>query len=168
MDYWKIGVIALALAPAPSGAEEVLRNWFGDPFFQVRRALQPCPEPLGPFINEEQRLRETHYRSERGTRCWLEKKCSKPNSYMYDADIARDVKARFEKSPKLVDSSLWVTVQRRFVWIEGCARSPRAGKEIEALLRDVPDIDRTIVFVSTKPGAAPAYRTLAPGQRRGG
>ena len=157
----------LALAAPGASADEVVRNWFDDPFFQVRSAIADCPMPLGPYVNEEQRMHETHYRLERGLRCYLEKKCSKPSSYMYDADIASAVRARFEASPRLRDASLWVTVQRRFVWVEGCARSAHGPREIEAVLRGVPDVEKVIVFVSADPRAPPPYRTLGPGQRRG-
>jgi len=155
--------IALLLVP-PCLAEEAVKNWFDDPYFQVRSAIAHCPTPLGPFTTHEQMLKETHYRSERGTRCWLEGKCSKPSSYMYDADIAQAVRARFEGSPKLKDASLWVTVQRRFVWIDGCVRSARGRNEIETLLRGVPDVEMLIVNVMRAADAAPPYRTLAPRQ----
>ena len=156
-----------AVLAATAGSGEELRNWFDDPFFQVRSAIADCPMPLGPYVNEEQRMHETHYRLERGLRCYLEKKCSKPSSYMYDADIASAVRTRFDASPQLRDASLWVTVQRRFVWVEGCVRSSRGQREIEAVLRGVPDVERVIVFVSADPRAPPPYRTLGAGQRRG-
>ena len=157
-------VVLLGAWPASAG--EVVRNWFKDPFFQVRSAVTNCPMPLGPYGTEAQRLQETHYRSERGLRCYLEKKCSKPSSYMYDADIAAAVRARFEASPALRDATLWVTAQRRFVWVEGCAARKDAQRKVELLLKDVPDIERVIVFVWDGRTEAPPYRTLAPGQRR--
>jgi len=168
MQRWHAAsVIVIALAAPGASADEIVRNWFDDPFFQVRSAIAACPMPLGPYVNEEQRMHETHYRLERGLRCYLEKKCSKPSSYMYDADIAAAVRARFDTSPRLRDASLWVTVQRRFVWVEGCVRSPRGQREIEAVLRGVPDVEKVIVFVSADPRAPAPYRTLGPGQRRG-
>ena len=77
-----------------------------------------------------------------------------------------DREPRFEASPKLKDASLWVTVQRRFVWIDGCVGSARGRNEIETLLRGVPDMEMLIVNVMRAGDAAPPYRTLAPGQRR--
>ena len=150
----------------PATADEVLRNAFRDPFFPVRGAIPACPEPLGPFMTEEQKLRQTHHRLERGTRCWLAKKCEKPSAYMYDADIARDVRARFEASRNLRDASLWVTVQGRLVRVEGCARSAHANSQIKALLRGVPDVDGLILNVTTNPRSVPPYAILGPGQRR--
>jgi hypothetical protein len=162
----RLALAAALTASAPALGEEVVRNWFRDPFFQARDAKPDCPVPLGPYITESQRLQETHYRSERGLRCFLEKKCSKPSSYMYDADIAAAVRARFAASPALRDASLWVTAQRRFIWVEGCVASRDGERKIEMLLKDVPDIDRLIVFVWSGRGGAAPYRTLQPGQRR--
>lgn len=161
-----LAAVAIIAATLPVvAADTVLRNWYDDPFFPVRTAIRDCPQPLGPYADEEQRLRETHYRSERGLRCHLEGKCAKPSAYMYDADIARDVIVRFDKSRKLRDATLWVTVQRRFVWVEGCVASKSAEREIEALLKGTPEVDRVIVFVSHQRGEAPPYRTPAAGQR---
>jgi hypothetical protein len=158
--------LAAILVALPATADEAVRNWFKDPYFQVRAGFPRCTEPLGPYATEEQMLKETHYRSERGTRCWLEGKCSKPSSYMYDADIAQAVRARFDASAKLRDATLWITVQRRFVWIEGCIHSARDEKDIDAIMKDVPDVERVITFLARDASAAPPYRTLAAGQRR--
>jgi len=154
------------LVPSSARSDEVVRNWFNDPFFAVRSAIVDCPRPLGPYVTEIQRLQETHYRSERGLRCYLEKKCSKPSSYMYDADIAAAVQSRFAASRALRGASLWVTVQRRFVWVEGCVASKGGQREIEALLKGVPDMERLIVFVWGGRGGQAPYRILRPGQRR--
>ena len=162
----KFLLIAL-LAPLAASAQEIVRNAFNDPFFQIRSGIASCPEPLGPYMTEEQKLRQTHHRLERGTRCWLAKKCDKPSAYMYDADIAREVRARFERSRALHDASLWVTVQGRLVLVEGCARSSGAKREIGDILRGVPEVDGVVVNMATKPQAPPPYRTLAPNQRRG-
>ena len=158
-------VAAAALAVAiPAGAEDI-RNAFGDPFFAVRSAIAGCPEPLGPYVTHEKMLAETHYRSERGTRCYLEGKCARANSYLYDADIAATVKGRFEKSRELGDASLWITVQRRFVWVEGCVRSAADRARIERVVRGVPDVELVIVNVD-RLGAKPSYRVPEPGQHR--
>jgi len=50
------------LAPLAAPGEEIVRNWFNDPFFQVRSAIANCPVPLGPYGTEADRMRETHYR----------------------------------------------------------------------------------------------------------
>lgn len=160
-------VSALALiATARAGAqgEEAVRNWFGDPYFQVRSGTANCPVPLGPYLTERQMVMDSHPRAERGTRCWLEKKCAKPSAYLYDPGIAQAVRARFESTDKFREASLWVTVQRRFVWIEGCVRSRRTQAELEQLVRDIPDVEQVIVNVSQGVPATPAYRAFPAGE----
>lgn len=156
----------IGAAPAARG-EEVLRNWFGDPYFQVRSGTANCPVPLGPYLTERQMVMESHPRAERGTRCWLEKKCAKPSAYLYDPGIAQAVRSRFESTDKFREASLWVTVQRRFVWIEGCVRSRRTQADLEKLVRDIPDVEQVIVHVSQGVPATPAYRAFpaSPGGR---
>lgn len=156
-------VAALMTLPVSAGGEERPRNWFGDPYFQVRSGIANCPVPLGPNLTEQQMVREGHVRAERGTRCWLEKKCAKPSAYLYDPGIAETVRARFQSTEKFRDASLWVTVQRRFVWIEGCVRSRRAQAELEKLVADIPDVEQVIVNVSRGVPATPAYRAFPSG-----
>jgi hypothetical protein len=141
---------------------EEWKNWFGDPYFQVRNAMPACPVPRGPFMTEDEMRRSAHARAERGTRCWQEGKCSKSNAYLYDAAIADEAKRRFAASRLLRQASLWVTVQRRFVYVEGCAGDPGAQAGILRLLRDVPDVEQVIVNVYPGPGSGrpgyPAFR----------
>src|SRR6185436_12093857 len=125
--------------------DEPVRNWFDDPFFAVRQRVADCPEPLGPRTTESEMKKQTHYRSERGTRCWLEGKCRLPSSYLYDPAIADGVRSAFASSRAsrasraYGDASLWVTVQRRIVWVEGCVAPSYRYGDIERLLRRVPD-----------------------------
>ncbi len=151
---------ALALLPCAAASDDALRNWFDDPYFQVRAAIADCPQPRGPFGTEADRLEESHHRSERGTRCWLEKKCSKPNSYLYDPDIAAAIRARFRSTRRFGHASLWVTVQGRRAWVEGCVASVREQRELEKFMRGIPDVEVMIVNVSHAPGAEPPYRTM--------
>ena len=155
----RLALLAALASPAAPALAEELRNWFDDPWFQVRDGYRECPLPRGPFTTHDEMLRETHHRSERGTRCWLEKRCAKPSAYMYDRDIAQAIRARFAASAKLGDASLWVTVQGRYAWIEGCVRSERERGELEALLRAIPDLDLLTVNVVTRRGAPPPYYT---------
>jgi len=148
----------VSAAPRAIGAEE-LRNWFDDPWFQARAGYPDCPVPRGPFSTHEEMLRETHHRSERGTRCWLEKRCAKPSAYMYDRDIAAAIRARFDASAALADASLWVTVQGRYAWVEGCVRSDKERRELGSLVRDIPDLDLMTINVSVRRGAPPPYYT---------
>ena len=144
--------------------EGSLRNWFDDPFYQVRNGATSCATPLGPFSDEVEMRNQTHSRSERGTRCWLAGQCRLPNSYLYDADIAAAVRQRFDAASVLRDASLWVTVQRRIVWIEGCvARSYKTGF-LERVVRAVPDVELVIVNVH-RGGDAPLPYLIRDGAR---
>ena len=163
-----LAALALAAAAVVSSLAahgEELRNWFNDPFFQVRSDTKDCPVPRGPFMDEAQKLRETHNRAERGTTCWLTGHCSKPNAYLYDPEIAVGVKARFESATGLEGSSLWVTVQRRIVWIEGCVPEAVTDQRLETLVRDVPDVEQVIVVVARPHAGKVPYLTLEPPPR---
>ncbi|WP_374429121.1 BON domain-containing protein [Ideonella dechloratans] len=141
-------------APAPAPA-----NWFGDPFVQVSAAVANCPEPLGPRITPAERLAQSHHRAERGTTCFLQGQCSEPNAYRYDADIARAVVQALRQSPRVAQGTLWVTVQGRDVFIEGCAPAAQAtATEAEGLARQVPQVLAAVAAVFDGRGPAP-YRT---------
>jgi len=167
-----LAVLALCAGPclaqgnAPASAESAaLRNWFDDPFFPVRAALADCPVPLGPLTNGDERRTQTHTRSERGTRCWQEGRCRLPNSYLYDPEIAAAVRARFAQTKTYRDASLWVTVQRRIVWIEGCVAPGYRAGALERLVRDVPDVELVVVNVRKGPRGAIPYRQLPAVER---
>ena len=157
-----LALLLLSLMPVDvlrAAEDESLRNWFDDPFFQVRNGVPRCAPPLGPFSDEAEIRNQSHSRSERGTRCWLAGQCRLPNSYLYDADIAIAVRQRFDTNNALRDASLWVTVQRRIVWIEGCvARSYRTGF-LERVVRAVPDVELVVINVHRGGGAPLPYRT---------
>ena len=139
------------------------RNWFDDPFFQVSAKVPDCPVPAGPFLTDAERRVQSHGRAERGTTCWLVGKCERANSYAYDKDIAQSVQAAFKARNPVPRSSLWVTVQRRIVYVEGCvadARDPQAVPKIEAMLRAVPDVERAIANVYVKGRGRPHYKLL--------
>src|SRR5260221_13668671 len=104
--------------PAQTGPER--KNWFNDPFFQISNALPACPVPVGPLVTEDERRVQSHHRAEKGTTCWLAGKCERPNFYAYDADIAEAIRSALKTANPFARSTLWVTVQGRVVYIEGC------------------------------------------------
>ncbi|WP_211453157.1 BON domain-containing protein [Collimonas antrihumi] len=161
-------LLSVFIALAASGAMapacgETLKNWFSDPFIQVRSAVPDCPLPLGPLVSEVEMRKESHWRTERGTSCWLAGQCNKPNSYLYDAPISRSVQAHFAAEPGFArNSSLWLTFQRRFVWVEGCSADQSVdATALEAFVRAEPDVERVIVNLRT-PGDSKAPYPLAP------
>ena len=139
--------IALALAAFATAstfaADETLKNRFDDPFFQLSAAAPACPEPRGPLMTEEEAIRDTHHRLERGQRCYLEKRCRYSSSYQYDAQIAQAIQAaaregRF-KFPK--ESSLWILVQGRRVFAYGCVPKGYRTGALRDQLRKIPDVE---------------------------
>jgi hypothetical protein len=137
------------------------RNWFNDPFFQVSTRVAGCPLPAGPYLTEPEMRVQSHGRAERGTTCWLAGQCERPNSYAYDKDIAQAVQAAFQSHHPAPRSSLWVTVQRRVVYMEGCVGNAGDEKRLETLIAAVPDVERAIAIVYVKQGKTrPPYKLL--------
>jgi hypothetical protein len=87
----------------------------------------------------------------------MEGKCSKPNSYMYDAPIADALRQQFASSMEFGRTSLWLIVQRRFVTVQGCIEQDDQAKLIEATVKAIPDVERVIMQVTTPPYANPPY-----------
>jgi len=151
-----IAGIASTSAAQPA---EPLQNWFGDPFFQISAALPDCPLPAGPFTTESDKRVQAHRRAEKGTTCWLAKECDRPNAYAYDADIAAAFKkAIAERNPFGADTTLWVTVQGRVVYIEGCAPREAMVDEIEAYVRALPYVQQATAILRTDPATRTPYR----------
>lgn len=156
--------LAIATGGAVAASEDqTLKNWFDDPFLQVRNGMPDCPIPLGPLTTDAQRRAEAHYRVERGTSCWLAGKCEKPNAYLYDAPIAEAIRQRFVQSPEFEDASLWITVQRRFVIVQGCIAKDEQAMRIEFLISAVPDVERVVLQLRSARDEKPPY-PLAPRQ----
>jgi len=126
-------------------AEEPRSNVFGDPFVQLTRGLPGCPVPPGPLLTEAEARAQAHGRIERGTSCFRAGRCRLPNSYLYDKEImprvqmAVDADGRFERT-----TSVWATGQRRWVWLQGCVRSDQDSRALEALVRQIDDVEGVV------------------------
>src|SRR5271166_4079010 len=145
---------------AAAAGDEGLGNWFNDPFIQVRNAYPGCPVPLGPWLTRAEMRSQEHSRAERGTRCYLAGECKKPNSYLYDADIASTLADRFRRSQAFAGSALWITVQRRIVFVEGCVRRARDAGALAAMAKRVPDVEVVVVNVTADPLTRVPYSIL--------
>jgi len=141
-----------------SAHAEELRNWFEDPFFQISSAVPDCPEPAGPRVTEAERQVQSHRRAEKGTTCWIAKECDRPNAYAYDRDIAQGIQSAVRSRSPFPNTSLWVTVQGRVVYIEGCVAQESQAADIEAFIRAVEHVQQAIAIVASQPGAKPPYR----------
>lgn len=157
---------ALLVTASSTAVAQELKNWFNDPFFQVRAGIADCPTPLGPLLPQPKRNAEAHYRVERGTNCWLAGKCDRANAYWYDVDIGKSAAKAFADTADFRDTSLWVTVQRRFITVEGCVAMQDDERKLHALLETLPDVERVIVQVR-KPGEnKPPYALLTTDTER--
>jgi hypothetical protein len=152
---------ASAASPAAAASPLERKNWFNDPFFELSHALPGCPVPLGPLMTHAQMEDDAHYRVERGTTCWLAHKCTKPNSYMYDQPIADAIRAHFTEPRQFDGTSLWITVQRRFVYAEGCAPASFDRQALRRQLEAIPDVEQVFIRIGTRAGAPAPYKTLA-------
>jgi hypothetical protein len=157
--------LATALAPllATTNAladDALLMNPFDDPFVQAT-AGRPCPAPLGPAYTEAGRRAETHSRVERGTSCWLAGKCAEPSAYRYDAANAKAAVAALQADRALATSALWVTAQRRLIYLEGCVADAAQAAKAEALAKATPDIDVVIPALAL-PGERAPYPRAQP------
>ena len=145
---------------ATPAATALLINPFGDPFVAATRG-RPCTAPLGPAYTERERTAETHSRAERGTSCWLSGQCRLPNSYRYDAQNAADAVAALRGDAALATSAIWVTAQRRFIYLEGCVTDAAQAARAEAAVAALPDVERVIPALAL-PGESAPYRRAQP------
>jgi hypothetical protein len=155
-----IAVAALVLCGAAAAEDSPpLKNWFGDPFFQLTREIASCPEPLGPLMSEAEALRYSHHRAERGTRCYQEKRCRLPSSYDYDREIAASIQRDFAgKRLALPRSTLWILVQGRRVWIQGCVAPGYRSGSLSAMLKAMPDVELAMEEVRVGASGAIPYK----------
>jgi BON domain len=162
-----IAVAGVALSPALLAQDATeLKNWFDDPFFATSSAIPGCPAPLGPLMTRTEMERQAHVRVERGLRCYQEGKCRKASSYQYDAEIAENLRAALANSPALKGTSVWVTVQRRWIYLQGCVDSLAKKRTLEQIARGIPDVMDVFVDVTTDASKSLPYPPLDPSQRR--
>lgn len=156
-----IVLFAASALPCFAADNAVRQNWFNDPFFQISSAVADCPTPVGPFATEKERLANAHHRAERGTTCWLVGKCDRPTSYAYDRDIASAFKAKLQEgNPFAGSTTLWVTVQGRVVYIEGCGAERGVVRALEEYAMTLPYVEIAVAHVRTDPADPPPYGVM--------
>jgi hypothetical protein len=158
-------VLSVFIASRYALAEGERLNRGNDPFFQVSQAVPDCPVPLGPLETEEEWLGESHYRIERGNSCWWEGRCRLSNGYLYDEEIAESVKRRLANIERAThwksSTTLWLMLQRRFIYVQGCVAPGFAKQAFLAELAKTADVERVIDETTSDPAAPPPYRTRA-------
>ena len=138
-----LAAIAIGVAsPAAHCAEaDLLSNPFHDPVLQVTRGMPSCPVPEEPQYTQEEYRSLAHERSQRGVSCWLAGRCRLPNGYLYDAEIIPRVEIALHQTAAYSDTSVWALGQRRRVWLRGCVRTAEQAREIEAVVRQLDDVE---------------------------
>jgi len=138
-------------------ADEPRTNAFDDPFGQATAGLPGCPVPPGPLYSVEEARLQAHGRAERGTSCYRAGRCRLPNAYLYDRELHPRVVRFIQQDGRFADTSVWITVQRRWVLVEGCVRSREQGLALEDALRTVDDVE-AVLGQWTAPGDTPQPR----------
>ena len=154
---------AICMPAAPAVADDAKRNWFDDPFFQVAAGLPHCPVPEGPLYTEAERREQIHSRLERGTSCWLAGRCADSNAYRYDKPLAPKVNAALRAVPGVARGSVWVTVQRRWVYLQGCVPSRALADRLVRAARAVPDVESVVPDLMVGTRGRPPYPLKSPG-----
>jgi hypothetical protein len=140
---------------AEAGDPAERRNWFETPFDQAVAGMPGCPRPEGPLITQAEMRQQAHGRIERGTSCWLAKKCEDSNVYRRDPEIQQRVLNVIRSNDSFAQSSVWVTTERRYVTLQGCVGSVEIRSRLQARVRAVDGVeqvfDRLIVGTAGKP-----------------
>lgn len=150
---------ALMAAAAWAGANafaQTATNHFDDPFLRATSALPGCPEPAGPRYTPDQVREEAHSRAQHGTSCYYSGRCRLPNAYLYDKEIAPRAVQYLQRDERLADSSVWIVVQRRIVFLQGCVKSREQAQEIERSVGLIDDV-MGVVNQLSEPGEGARY-----------
>ncbi|WP_343632177.1 BON domain-containing protein [Roseateles sp.] len=162
-------LIVFGLMAGPAQADDLRRNAFDDPFLQLTSAipLSVCPAPPGPLLTEAEAKAQAHGRIERGTSCFQSGRCRLPNSYLYDKEIIPRVRQAVAADGRFdATTSVWALGQRRWVWLQGCVRSADEAAALEALVRQIDDVEAVINELQVLPGQVGASRAAPSAEPR--
>jgi hypothetical protein len=145
-----------AIGCAAAAADEA-RTYQVDPFGQATTGYASCPAAKPPVLTEQEMRVQAHERAERGTSCCLAGTCECGGAYKRDPEINDRVIAAIRDDKRFRDTSVWVTTMRKFVTLQGCARSESQRRTLERLVKRQPDV--AIVWNETTVGVT------APGKK---
>lgn len=157
MLLFKAIFYVIAMSAAVASAQEVRSNAFNDPFEKATSGFPGCPIPAGPLLTAEEARREAHWRAERGTSCFRSGRCRLPNAYRYDVEIIPRAIEFIRQDGRFNDTTVWLTVQRRWVTVQGCVRTPEQAAALEAALGQVDDVEAVIPQLIVGSGGKPPY-----------
>ena len=147
---------AAAAFAATAAFAQTATNHFDDPFLRATSALPGCPVPAGPLYTPEQVRDEAHSRAQHGTSCYHSGRCRLPNAYLYDKEIAPRAVQYLQRDERLADSSVWIVVQRRIVFLQGCVKSREQAETMERSVGLIDDVMGVVNQLSA-PDEAPKY-----------
>jgi len=134
-------MIVAMIASSAAVAVDERRNWFETPFGQALDGAPHCPPPEGPLLTESEMRAQAHGRIERGTSCWLAKKCEDSNAFRRDPEIQSRVIAALRAEPKFAGSSVWVTTERRWITLQGCLASAQLRASLIETVKNVNGVE---------------------------
>jgi hypothetical protein len=141
-------LISLPISLPASAGSDARANHGDDPFIHVSNAIPNCATPRGPFETDQEWLDEAHYRIERGNSCWIAGRCRLSNGYLYDKEIAESVTRRLNSLNASLQwrdkTSLWLTIQRRFIYLDGCVSRDFDRTHFISALGETADVERVI------------------------
>jgi hypothetical protein len=141
-------LVMLSSVCSRTRADDARLNRGDDPFLHVSSAFAGCAAPPGPFETGQEWLDEAHYRIERGNSCWIAGRCRLSNSYLYDKEIAESVTRRLSALNASLQwrekTSLWLTIQRRFIYVDGCVSRDFDRTRFVSGLGETADVDKVI------------------------
>lgn len=144
--------VACSAAPVDTPDPAARSNRFGDPFVQATAGLPSCPVPPGPQITAAEQQAEAHWRAERGTSCYRAGRCRLPNAYLYDAEIIPRVQRAIAADGRFgATTSVWLTGQRRWVWLQGCVASAEDAQALEQLVQRLDDVEAVVNELQVRP-----------------
>lgn len=154
--------VLIGALPTVSMAQPTERtNYFHDPFGPATQGLPGCPVPSGPLWSPDEARQAEHYRVERGTSCYRSGQCRLPNSYLYDQEIFPRAVKFIQRDGRFDNTSIWLVVQRRWVFLQGCVHSEEQGRALEAAVRNIDDVEAVIGQWMVGTSGAPPYERQA-------
>ena len=133
-----------------------------DPFSVATQGMARCPSPS--FAQTAAELaNQSHYRAERGTSCYLSGRCRLANSYLYDKEIVPRVVLAITAAATYQPTSVWVLGSRRWVYLKGCVESDAQRASLEALVKNIDDVEAVVNELMVGTDGRPPYKTDTPG-----
>src|SRR6266581_4608680 len=116
------------------------RSYQLDPFAQATFGDASCAPVAPPLLDEQEMRAQAHSRAERGTSCCLVGSCECGGAYKRDPEINERVIRAVRDDKRFRDTSVWVTTTRKFVTLQGCARSLAQKRALERLVKRQPNV----------------------------